>query len=173
MFEIGPFRLDPQARILCHRGLPLPLGPRAVAVLTTLVEHANEPVPKRRILEDVWPGRVIEEGNLAVQVSAIRRTLALAPGGERWVQTLPRRGYCFVGPLRRDVARAREISELRRLLIDLDPRELATLLGPRALARLLARAARIAHEEAHAPAGEVEATGPGGKMPVFPHRLPP
>jgi non-specific serine/threonine protein kinase len=63
------------------------------------VERANEHVPKDSIIEAAWPGMVVEEGNLAVQISAIRRVLAQAPGGEGWVQTLPKRGYRFVGPV--------------------------------------------------------------------------
>jgi predicted ATPase len=75
------------------------LGARAVAVLATLVKQPNEFVPKTIILDAAWPGVVVEESNLAVQISAIRRVLARAPGGEQWVQTLSRRGYRFVGPV--------------------------------------------------------------------------
>jgi predicted ATPase/DNA-binding winged helix-turn-helix (wHTH) protein len=101
MFEIGPFRLTPQAGVLTRLGAPEPLGPRAVAVLTHLVEHANEPVSKRALLDAAWPGVVVEEGNLSVQISAIRRVLAQVDGGDRWVETLARRGYRFVGPVNR------------------------------------------------------------------------
>ncbi|MGE5171506.1 MAG: ATP-binding protein [Rudaea sp.] len=99
MYEIGPFRLDPRVGALTHEGTPVPLGPRAVAVLTVLVEGAQAHVPKERILEAAWPGRVVEESNLSVQISALRRALARAPGGERWIETLSRRGYRFVGPV--------------------------------------------------------------------------
>ena len=44
-------------------------------------------------------GQVVEESNLTVQISAIRRALAHAPGGEQWIETLARRGYRFVGPV--------------------------------------------------------------------------
>ena len=101
MFEIGPFRLTPQAGVLTRLGAPEPLGPRAVAVLTHLVEHANDPVSKRALLDAAWPGVVVEEGNLSVQISAIRRVLAQVDGGDRWVETLARRGYRFVGPVSR------------------------------------------------------------------------
>src|SRR5215468_7815961 len=96
-FEIGPFRLDPDAGVLTRDGRPTALGPRAVAVLEMLVEHASEHVAKARIIDAAWPGLVVEEHNLAVQLTAIRRTLAEAPGGDRWIETLPRRGYRFVG----------------------------------------------------------------------------
>ena len=98
-YKIGPLDLDPEARVLIHAGAPVPLGARGVAVLTALVSHARDYVHKSAILEAAWPGLVVEDANLAVQISAIRRALARVPGGEGWIETLPRRGYRFVGPL--------------------------------------------------------------------------
>jgi predicted ATPase len=98
-YEIGPFRLDKNARVLTRGDDPAPLGPRAVAVLAALVERPNEIVTKASILEAAWPGLAVEENNLAVQISAIRRVLAQAPGGEGWIETLARRGYRFTGPV--------------------------------------------------------------------------
>ena len=99
LYEIGPLRLDPEARVLTHAGAPLALGARAIAVLTTLVGQAQEYVSKAAILDAAWPGLVVEEANLAVQISAIRRALARVPGGDGWIETLARRGYRFVGPV--------------------------------------------------------------------------
>lgn len=99
VYELGPFRLDPEAGVLTHAGLPTPLGERGVAVLTALVKMPNEYVRKASILDAAWPGVVVEENSLAAQISAIRRVLAKAPGGEHWVETLTRRGYRFVGPV--------------------------------------------------------------------------
>ena len=95
MYELGPFQLDPKAGVLTYAGVAVALGPRGVAVLTALVERANEHVPKATLMDAAWPNVVVEESNLAVQISAIRRALAQAPGGERWVETLARRGYRF------------------------------------------------------------------------------
>ncbi len=99
LYEIGPMRLDPEAGVLTHAGAPLALGARAIAVLATLVGQAQEYVSKAAILDAAWPGLVVEEANLAVQISAIRRVLARVPGGESWIETLARRGYRFVGPV--------------------------------------------------------------------------
>ena len=98
-YDIGPFRLDLSTRLLSLEGQALPLGPRAVAVLSVLVEAAGQPQTKERILEAAWPGLVVEEANLAVQISAIRKTLSRAGGAEHWIETLPRRGYRFAGPV--------------------------------------------------------------------------
>jgi TolB-like protein/Tfp pilus assembly protein PilF len=81
-------------------------------VLKMLVEHASEHVAKARIIDAAWPGLVVEEHNLAVQVTAIRRTLAEAPGGEHWIETLPRRGYRFVGPVKEFIQEVPSIAVL-------------------------------------------------------------
>lgn len=92
-YEIGPFRLDADLGVLTRAGTPVALGARAVAVLAVLVERANEFVAKDRLLDAAWPGVIVEESNLPVQVRAIRRALAQAPGGDRWIETLNKRGY--------------------------------------------------------------------------------
>ena len=79
-YEIGPFHLDPALGALTQAGVPQALGARAVAVLAALVEHANEYVPKSAIIDAAWPGLIVSESNLAVQVSAIR---ARARAGRR------------------------------------------------------------------------------------------
>jgi predicted ATPase/DNA-binding winged helix-turn-helix (wHTH) protein len=98
-YEIGPFRLDADLGVLTRAGTPVALGARPVAVLAVLVEHAHEFLSKERLIDAAWPGVIVEESNLPVQVHAIRRVLAQAPGGERWIQTLAKRGYRFVGPV--------------------------------------------------------------------------
>src|SRR5215469_12211154 len=100
IYELGPFRLDAVARVLTHAGSAVPLGARGVAVLTALVSRANEYVEKAAILDAAWPGLVVEEANLAVQISAIRRALSTVPGSEGWIETLARRGYRSVGPVK-------------------------------------------------------------------------
>jgi predicted ATPase/DNA-binding winged helix-turn-helix (wHTH) protein len=99
LYNIGPLQLDPEARVLTQDGAAVALGARGVAVLFALVSRANEYVEKSAILDAAWPGLVVEEANLAVQISAIRRALARVPGGEGWIETLARRGYRFVGPV--------------------------------------------------------------------------
>jgi DNA-binding winged helix-turn-helix (wHTH) protein len=73
IYELGPFRLDVGTRVLTRDGNPVALGPRAVAVLTALVERANENVPKDSIIAAAWPHMVVEEANLAVQISGCKR----------------------------------------------------------------------------------------------------
>src|SRR5215469_12277593 len=101
VYELGPFRLDTEAQVLTHHGVATALGARGVAVLAALVSRAGQYVERSVIVDAAWPGLVVEEANLTVQVSAIRRVLARVPDGERWIETLTRRGYRFVGPVTR------------------------------------------------------------------------
>lgn len=91
-YALGSFRLDTKAEILFRGGEPTAVGQRAVAVLRVLVERAKEPVSKDELIDAAWPGVVVEDSNLAVQVAALRRALGAEAGGRSWIETLPRRG---------------------------------------------------------------------------------
>lgn len=97
-YEFGPFRLDVAAKILFHGPEPVALGERAVALLCMLVERAGAPVSRDALVEAAWPGLAIEESNLTVQISALRRAFDRASSDADWIETLPRRGYRYVGP---------------------------------------------------------------------------
>jgi TolB-like protein len=99
IYAFGPFRLDVAAGILFRGAEPVALGQRAVALLKILVKGAGNPISKDRLIESAWPGLAIEESNLAVQIAALRRVFAEEPGGDSWIETLPRRGYRYVGPV--------------------------------------------------------------------------
>src|SRR5215831_8511128 len=98
-YILGPFRLDAKAAILFRGAEPVALSQRAVALLRVLVERPRIPVSKDALFEAAWPGLTVEESNLTVQISALRRVFGEEPGGEGWIETLPRRGYRFIGPV--------------------------------------------------------------------------
>ena len=77
---------------------PLPVGRRAVALLSALAKRQGLVVSKDDLIQAAWSGLVVEESNLSVQIAALRKALAAEPGGESWIETLPRRGYRFIGP---------------------------------------------------------------------------
>jgi len=97
-YILGPFRLDAETDTLFRGGEPVSLGRRAVALLRVLVEQRGIPVSKDALMEAAWAGLTVEESNLAVQIAALRRVFGEEPGGANWIETLPRRGYRFVGP---------------------------------------------------------------------------
>lgn len=96
--SFGPFRLDPEAGILFCGLEPSPLGRRGVALLVALVERAGSPVSKEVLIRAAWPGIVVEDSNLTVQIAALRKLLKDKTGTGSWIETLPRRGYRYVGP---------------------------------------------------------------------------
>ena len=98
-YAFGPFCLDVQGETLFRGTEPIALSHRAVALLRILIDRARAPVSKDTLMEAAWPGLTVEESNLTVQIAALRRAFKTEPGGERWIETLPRRGYRFVGPM--------------------------------------------------------------------------
>jgi len=93
-FRFGRFQLDPTRRLLRVDGVPARLGGRAVDVLLALVRHRDRIVGKSELLDLVWPDVVVEENNLQVQVSALRKLL-----GPQSIATIPGRGYQFIADL--------------------------------------------------------------------------
>ena len=98
IYQFGPFHLDADAEILFRGAEPIVLGLRAVALLRLLLEQAGAPVSKQALIETAWPGLAIEDSNLTVQIAALRRVFEEVAGGASWIETLPRRGYRYVGP---------------------------------------------------------------------------
>ena len=96
---LGPFRLDTRMDLLFRGSEPAALGRRAIALLRELVERPGALVSKDALIEAAWPGQAVEESNLTVQIAALRRVLGDAPGGARWIETMPCRGYRFIGPV--------------------------------------------------------------------------
>jgi DNA-binding winged helix-turn-helix (wHTH) protein len=87
-YRFGRFELNPTTRQLLAEGLPVALGARALDVLLALIERRERLVTKDELFELVWPNLVVEENNLRVQVSALRKTL-----GAEAIATIPGRGY--------------------------------------------------------------------------------
>jgi len=98
-FTLGPFRLDTQSDLLWRGTEPTALGRRAIALLRALVERPGAVVSKEALIDAAWSSQVVEENNLTVQIAALRRVLGEEPGGDHWIETMPRRGYRFVGPV--------------------------------------------------------------------------
>lgn len=97
----GRFVLFPERRELLLDNVPLPLGPRALDILLHLVANRATTVGKDALLSRVWPRRTVEENNLTVHMSALRRALGDGRDGVRFIQTVPGRGYRFVAPVHR------------------------------------------------------------------------
>jgi DNA-binding winged helix-turn-helix (wHTH) protein/TolB-like protein len=96
LYEFGPYRLDPGRRALLRGDEVVPLTPKTFDILILLVEKSGRVIAKEELLEKVWPDAVVEEANLAVNISTIRKALGKRPGGGQYIETVTRRGYRFV-----------------------------------------------------------------------------
>jgi DNA-binding winged helix-turn-helix (wHTH) protein/tetratricopeptide (TPR) repeat protein len=96
-YEFGPYRIDPDHRRLTRETKPIPLQPKAFDILLVLVQNSEKVVPKDDLMKAVWPGTFVEESNLAQNVSVLRKTLGDAVGENRYIVTVPGRGYRFAG----------------------------------------------------------------------------
>lgn len=93
-YNFGEFSLNTVTRRLLHKGLPLPLPPKTFDILKLLVQRSGRVVAKEEIMRRVWSGQFVEDNNLTVRVSAIRRALNESPGN-RLIETVPGHGYRF------------------------------------------------------------------------------
>jgi Tol biopolymer transport system component/DNA-binding winged helix-turn-helix (wHTH) protein len=100
IYEFGAFQLDPAERLLRRDGQPVPLTPKAFDLLVYLVERQGKLVEKSTLMAVLWPDAIVEEANLAFQVSALRKALDAGGTGESVIQTVPTKGYRFVAPVR-------------------------------------------------------------------------
>src|ERR1700683_4465949 len=97
--SFGPFRLVAAQRLLLEGDKPVRLGGRAFDILAALVERAGEVVSKEELIARAWPATFVEEANLKIQVSALRRALGDGQGDNRFIATVVGRGYKFVAPI--------------------------------------------------------------------------
>ena len=102
-YRFGSFRLDPETRVLFCGGDVVPLSPKAVDTLLVLLKNGGQPVDKKVLIEAVWPDAFVEENNLAHHISVLRKTLGNDENGRALIETIPKRGYRFVGEVLDDV----------------------------------------------------------------------
>src|SRR5262245_17262541 len=101
VYEFGNFRLDTRRRSLVRAdGAPVPLTGKAFDALAYLVEHAGGLVGRDELTKALWPKTIVEENNLNVTISALRRALGGDAAGGRHIVTVAGRGYQFVTDVR-------------------------------------------------------------------------
>ncbi|MGE5336439.1 MAG: winged helix-turn-helix domain-containing protein [Gemmatimonadota bacterium] len=165
VYRFGAFLLVPTERLLLLDGEPVALAGKAFDLLVVLVSQAGHLVTKDELLRRVWPGLVVEEVNLSVNMSAIRKALARVPDAADWIETVPRQGYRFKSRVEIDDVATLSSAELLRGVQPSEPpesssdgtavaetlskqsrspRRRAALLGALALVALLATAAWLA-----------------------------
>jgi TolB-like protein/Tfp pilus assembly protein PilF len=111
-YQFGPFRLDAGGRLLFRAGQRLALSPKAVELLIALVESQASTVGKEELLNRVWADTAVEEGSLTSHISLLRKTL-----GERYIETIPKRGYRFVGTVKQVAEVSEQRAQIRSLAV--------------------------------------------------------
>ena len=99
-YECGPFRLEPAEHRLMRGGTPVSLPPKAFDLLVFLVRNTGRLVTKEEIMRAVWPGSFVEEANLTVSISFLRKVLCEKESNLRYIETVPKRGYRFTASVK-------------------------------------------------------------------------
>src|SRR5687768_14317011 len=100
LYEFGPYVMDPRSRILLKDGATVRLTPKAFDTLLVLVQHAPQVVAKEQLLKEVWPDIFVEEGSLSHNIHGLRKVLGDGSSEPRYIETIPKRGYRFVAPVK-------------------------------------------------------------------------
>jgi DNA-binding winged helix-turn-helix (wHTH) protein len=99
IYVFGNFRLDAGERALFYEGKLVSLTPKALDTLCVLVSRAGHVVSKDELMQAVWPDTFVEDGNLSVNIFALRKALGEGTNGHLFIETVPRRGFRFVAPV--------------------------------------------------------------------------
>ena len=99
-YSFGPFLLDPAEKVLLCKGHAVPLPPKALETLLVLVEKHGHVTEKAELLQRVWPDTFVEEATLTQNIFTLRKALGDSADGHEYIETIPRRGYRFVAPVR-------------------------------------------------------------------------
>ncbi len=101
LYEFGQFRLDAVERLFLRDGEVVPLTPKAFDLLLALVKQPGHLLEKEVLLKTVWPDSFVEENNLADNISKLRKALGEGENGQKFIETIPKRGYRFVADVRK------------------------------------------------------------------------
>jgi DNA-binding winged helix-turn-helix (wHTH) protein/TolB-like protein len=100
MYEFGPFRVDPAERIISRDGNAISMTGKAFDALLFLIQRSGHLIEKGELIHAVWPDSFVEEGNLKVVIWALRKSLDDDVGEPKYIQTVAKHGYRFVGEVR-------------------------------------------------------------------------
>lgn len=128
LYEFGSFCLDADERVLRRENRPVSLTPKVFDLLLTLVENRGRLLDKEELLQKVWPDSFVEEANLSVNISVLRRALGEVAGETQFIETVPRRGYRFIAAVNdrtpgNDVVEELVIAERTRASVTIEETE--------------------------------------------------
>jgi DNA-binding winged helix-turn-helix (wHTH) protein len=97
--QFGTVTLIPDERLVLKDGHPVPFTPKAFDLLAVLAGNPGRLLTKEHLMQAVWPDTVVEESNLTYNIFAIRKALGEGSDSDRYIETVPKRGYRFVAPV--------------------------------------------------------------------------
>src|SRR5215470_17099801 len=100
LYEFGNFRCDPSEHLLLCEDKPISLAPKAFEILVVLIQSNGRLLTKEELMQKVWPDTFVEEANLTVNISALRKILGETSAGQQYIETVPKRGYRFLVPVK-------------------------------------------------------------------------
>jgi DNA-binding winged helix-turn-helix (wHTH) protein/TolB-like protein/Tfp pilus assembly protein PilF len=127
-YEFGNFKIDAVERLLLRAGQPVQLTQKVFDLLLLLVQNGGHVVEKDRLMKEIWPDSFVEEGNLTQNISVLRKVLS--DEGHQYIQTVPRRGYRFVGHLRQVIDDSELVIEehsLARMVVEEQSQDVRTI----------------------------------------------
>ena len=127
MYEFGKFRFDPASHLLLSEDCAIPLTPKAFDVLLVLVQNGMRLTTKEELMTKVWPDSFVEEANLTVTVSALRKALGETTDGKRYIETVTKKGYRFVAAINEVKGDAAEQNPGKEIVARSDERGLLSL----------------------------------------------
>jgi DNA-binding winged helix-turn-helix (wHTH) protein/TolB-like protein len=99
LYEFGGFRLDPGQHLLLRDGKPVSLTPKAFELLLVLLQSNGRLLTKEDLMKRLWPDSFVEEANLTVNISVLRKALGRTHDGRDLIETVPKLGYRFLAPV--------------------------------------------------------------------------
>lgn len=127
LYEFGKFRFDPASHLLLSEDCAIPLTPKAFDVLLVLVQNGMRLTTKEELMTKVWPDSFVEEANLTVTVSALRKALGETTDGKRYIETVTKKGYRFVAAINEVKGDAAEQNPGKEIVARSDERDLLSL----------------------------------------------
>ena len=128
-YEFDVFRVDAGRHLLLRDGQSVNLAPRAFNMLLALIRRRGEVLAKDELMRQLWPDTVVEENNLTVIISALRKALGENPQQHRYIVTIPGRGYSFVAEVREIVEALPEAATPPALTLPAAPPSRARVLS--------------------------------------------
>src|SRR5437868_2387584 len=110
LYEFVPFRLEPQKRLLFRGQEVIKLAPKSFDTLLALVERHGQVLEKEELMKRLWPDSYVEEGNLTLNISNLRKALGENPQQHQYIVTVPGRGYQFVARVKESAAASEELA---------------------------------------------------------------